>query len=334
MENIRTYLITPFLNVFRFHKFKIFFLLLMVFVFYVVLFPYHLLSGIIESQVSKASRGQVQVSFQDLSLSVFPFGISAKNVSVFTPQMPSPLFIERAYVRPSIADLLRFKTGGVLTAENIWGGDLTFQFSSLGQGTSKNKQSDMIRIVADFSRLNLAQLATWYKAPFSTGGTLSGQVDITLDNKAFEQPNGKFAFKGSKIQLPSTVKVMQMDLLLPEGEFKNLDIKGRMASGQLNLAESTFGVPSDAIYGKVKGTMGLNVVSMGGRLMPRPTEFDFALDLNLDKKSEQKIGTLLSTILLSGKGGKSATVDGGARYLLGIKGFPGSNPNIEPIASF
>lgn len=334
MDNIRTYLITPILNVFKFHKFKIFFLCVMTLIFYILFFPYHQLSGLIENQVGKASRGQLQVSFHDLSLSVIPFGISAKNVSIFTPQMPSPLFIERAYIRPSIGDLLRFKQGGVLTAENIWGGDLTVQFSSLGQGTSKNKDADMIRLVLNFNRINLSQFTTWFKAPFSTGGTLSGQMDLTLDNKAFEQPVGQFAIKGSKIQLPSTVKVMQMDLLLPEGEFKNLDIKGKLASSQLTLAESTFGVQSDAIYGKVKGTMSLNVMSLGGRLVPRPGQFDFSLDLNLDKKSEQKIGTLLSTILLSGKGGKSPTVDGGARYLLGIKGFPGSNPNIEPIASF
>jgi type II secretion system protein N len=334
MDNLRIYFLNPLINVFKFHKFKIFFVFLMTLVFYILFFPYYQLSGLIESQISKASRGQTQVSFNDLSLSLMPFGISAKNVSIFTPQMPSPLFIEKAYIRPSIADLLRFKKGGVLIAENIWGGNLTFQFSDLGQGNSKNKEAGMINLKASFSDINLNKLASWYKAPFNTKGTMSGQFDITLDQKAFEQPIGQFQIKGSKVQLPSSVKVMQMDLLLPEGGFKTIDIKGKLAAGQFNLLESTLGVPSDVIYGKLKGSMGLTFISLGGRLSPRPSQYDFAMDLNLDKKTEQKIGTLLTTVLLNGKGGKSPTVDGGARYLLSVKGYPGSNPNIEPLAIF
>lgn len=334
MENLRTYILTPILNIFKFHKFKIFFVFFLTIVFYVLFFPYHQLSGIIEGQISKASRGQTQVSFSDLSLSIVPFGISANKVSVYTPQMPSPLFIDRAYIRPSIADLLRFKNGGVLKAENIWGGNLTFQFSELGQGNSKNKESQMMRLVADFDGINLNKFATWFKAPFSTSGRLKGKMDLTMDQKGIEQPNGSFEIQGSKVKLPSTVKVMQMDLLLPEGELKTLNFKAKLAAGQLTLQESTLGAPSDVIHGKVKGFMGLSFVPMGGRIAPRPSQYDFSIDLNLDKKTEQKIGTLLTTVLLNGRGGKSPTVDGGSRYLLGIKGFPGSNPNIVPLASF
>lgn len=334
MEGLRTYLITPILNVLRFHKFKIFFVFFLTLIFYILFFPYYQLSGLIEAQISKASRGQTQVSFSDLSLSVIPFGISAQNISIYTPQMPSALFIEKAYIRPSIAALLRFKKGGILTAENIFGGNLTFNFSDLGQGTSKNKESEMVQLTAKFDQIDLGKFASWYKAPFSTGGKLSGNFDFKIDNKAFEQPLGTFQFIGAKVQLPSSIKVMQMDLLLPEGEFKKIDFKGRLANGQLIIAESVFGLPSDVMNGKVKGNMGLAFSSQGGRLTPRPSQYDFSLDLNLDKSTEQKIGTLISTVLLSGKGGKSPTVDGGARYLLNLKGFPGSNPSIEPIASF
>ncbi len=334
MEDLRKYLLQPIINIFKFHKFKIFFVLFLSLIFYVLFFPYHQLSSMIENQVNKASRGQVQISFNNLSLSLIPFGISAENVSLFTPQMPSPLFMEKAYIRPSIGDLLRFKNGGVFTAENIWGGTLTLQFSDLGQGPSKNNQSEMVRLNANFNQINLAKLASWYKAPFSTSGLINGQFNITLDHKAFEQPVGNLNIKGTKVKLPSLIKVMQMDLALPEATWKTMSIQGKLAAGQLNLAESLLGVPSDAIYGKIKGSMGLKFLSLGGRLSPRPSQYDFAVDLNLDKSSEQKIGTLLETVLLNGKGGKASTVDGGARYLLGLKGFPGSNPNIEPLSTF
>ncbi len=334
MEALRTYLINPILNVLKFHKFKIFFVFFLTLIFYIVLFPYYQLSGLIESQISKASRGQTQVSFSDLSLSVIPFGISANNISIFTPQMPSALFIKKAVIRPSIGALLRFKKGGVLQAENIFGGDLILNFSDLGQGTSKNKESEMVQITSQFKNINLNKLATWYKAPFSTSGLLSGNFDFKLDLKAFEQPLGAFQMLGQKVQLPSSIKLGQMDLLLPEGEMKKIDFKGKLANGQLTVLESILGAPSDVINGKVKGSMGLTLVSSGGRLQPRPSQYDYSLDLNLDKKTEQKIGTLLTTVLLNGKGGKSPTVDGGARYLLSIKGFPGSAPNIEPLSSF
>lgn len=334
MEQLRTYLINPILNVFRFHKFKIFFVFFLTLVFYVLFFPYYQLSGLIEAQISKSSRGQTQVSFSDLSLSVIPFGISAENVSIYTPQMPSALSIKKAYIKPSIGALLRFKKGGVLTAEQIFGGDLILNFSDLGQGTSKNKQSEMVNIQAQFSNIDLNKFANWYKAPFSTAGSLSGSFDIKLDNKAFEQPLGNFQFQGKNVKLPSSVKLMGMDLLLPEGGLKKMDLKGRLSNGQLNIPESTFGTATDVIYGKVKGSMGLNFMSSGGRLTPRPSEYDFSLDLNLDKTTEQKIGSLLSMVLSDAKGGKSPTVDGGSRYLLGLKGFPNSPPNIEPISPF
>lgn len=334
MDDLRKYFIQPIINVFKFHKFKIFFVVLMTFIFYVLFFPYHQLSSIIENQISKSSRGALQVSFTDLSLSLFPFGVSAKNVSLFTPQMPSPLLIEKAYIRPSIGDLFKFKQGGVLTAENIWGGSLTVQFSDLGQGNSSNKDSKMVRLNLSFSNLDLGQFANWFKAPFSTAGKISGQLNLTLDQRAFEQPVGNFSIQGRKVKLPSVIKVMQMDFILPEAEWKTVDIKGKLASGQFTLAESTLGAPSDAIYGKFKGSMGLTLVSLGGRLSPRPSQYDFKVDLNLNKLTEQKIGTLLGTVLLNGRGGKAPTVDGGSRYLLGIKGFPGSNPIIEPLATF
>ncbi len=334
MDNLRTYILDPILNIFRFHKFKIFFVLFATIIFYVLFFPYHQLSSLIENQISKSSRGQLQVSFTDLSLSIVPFGISAENVSIFMPSLPSPLFVKKAYIRPSIADLLRFKKGGVLIAENMWGGLLNLQFSDLGQGTSNNKQAQMVRIGARFENIDLNKLANWYKAPFSTAGSISGQINMTLDQKAFEQPEGAFSIQGSNIKLPSTVKVMQMDLVLPSGRWKSLDLKGKIAAGQFTLLESRLGAPSDVINGRIKGNMGLTFRSLGGRLTPRASQYDFSLDLNLDKVSEQKIGTLLSTVLLNGKGGKSPTVDGGARYLLGLKGFPGSSPNIEPLSAF
>ena len=333
MEDLNKYFLQPFLNLFRFHKFKIFFVILLTVIFYIVFFPYHQLSNIIESQVSKASRGQVQVSFSDLSISAFPFGIAAKNVSVFTPELPSPLFIEKVYLRPSIGDLLKFKRGGVLRAENILGGNLTAQLSELGQGTSTNKLSKMFKLNLNLNQINIPKLASWAKAPFSTSGALTGQINVTFDQKAFEQPLAQISLKGSKVKLPSVLKIQGNDLNLPEAEWKTMDIQAKLASGQLTLAESTLGVPSDAIYGKIKGTMALSFVSLGGRITPRPSQYDFALDLNLDKLTEQKIGPI-TTLLLSGKGGKSSTVDGGSRYLLGLKGFPGSSPNIEPLATF
>ncbi len=334
MEGLRTYIINPFLNLFRFHKFKMFFVVVLTLIFFVLFFPYYQLSSLIEAQISKASRGQTQVSFSDLGLSLFPLAITAKDISIYAPQMPSALFIEKAYARPSISALLRFKFGVSVSATNIFGGNLSFNYSELGQGTSKNKESQMFQIDAKLDQIDIIKLASWFKAPFSTGGKLSGSFDFKADNKAFEQPLGAFQFVGQRVQLPSTIKVMNTDLLLPEGEFKKIDLKGRIANGQLTIAESVFGLPSDVVYGKIKGSLGLTFTSMGGRLTPRPSQYDFSLDLNLDKITEQKIGTLITALLLSGKGGKSPTVDGGARYLLNLKGFPGSSPTIEPIASF
>lgn len=334
MDALKNYLITPLLNTFRFHKFKMFFVVFFTFLFYIVFFPYNQLSTFIENQISKSSRGQTQVSFDDLKLSLFPFGVSASDIYVFTPQMPSPLYIKKVYARPSFSDLLRFKTGGVFIAKDLLGGDLQLQISNLGQGTSKNKASKMIQISAELGNLDLAKTSTWFKAPINTGGKLSGDIDLTLDQMAYDQPKGRFNFQGKNILLPGTVKVQNMDLVLPEGQFKKVNVEAKIQDGQLVFQESTLGQPSDVIYGKFKGYIGLNARNLGGRLSVQPTNYEIPLDLNLDKQTEQKIGTLLTTILLNGQGGKSPTVDGGARYLFSVKGYPGSNPSFQPINSF
>ena len=147
-----------------------------------------------------------------------------------------------------------------------------------------------------------------------------------MDLATFKKPEGQFKLTGKKIKLPQTINVMQMDLSLPEGELKKIEVQGFTKNDQLTIKESFIGESTDIIHGKFKGFISFNSQNLGGRFKIRPTEYDFSLDLVLNKEVEKQIGTLLSKIFLRGDEGKSPTVDGGARYILGVQGFPGKPP--------
>ena len=334
MNELKTYIIDPLINILRYHKFKMIFLLFTTFIFYIILFPYYLLTPMIQDQINRGSRGQSQISFEDLGLSFNPLGISAKNIYITSSQTLTPLYIGRAYILPSLVDFLSFKSGFHIMAKDFLGGSLRFYFARLGQGTSKNKKSKMVRLQADFKSVKPQALAEWLKAPLTTGGELSGSFDLDIDLAAFEKPKGQFKLTGEKIKLPKSIKIMQMDLSLPEGELKKLNIQGFTKNDQLTIKESSIGESSDIIHGKFKGLITFRSKGFGGQLKIRPTDYNLSMDLVLSKETEEQVGNLLSKIFLGSQDGKSPTVDGGARYILSVAGFPGKAPEIKPLSSF
>lgn len=334
MDAISKYITQPIINVFKFHKFKVFFLMMSTMAFFVVMFPYGEISEIISAQINKATRNQVQVSFSDLRLSLIPFGISATDMYVLTPQLKTPLYIKKAHISPSILSFLSFKPGGSVKAEDFLGGDVTATLTNLGQGTSKNKNSKMVRLQLNFSRLQLSQTMEFFKIPAQLSGALSGKADIRLDTKAFEQPRGNFSLNGQKIGLPGSISLQGMDLILPEGELKRINVNGELQNGNLKFTEGVLGQPSDVIYGKIRGQMELSTRSVGSSFAFVPGSYNFNFDLNFDKQAEQKLGTMIGTILLNNKGGRSEALDGGARYIFSVSGYPRGMPNFQPLNQF
>lgn len=334
MEDLRKHILQPIINVFKFHKFKIFLVFVMTCVFFIALFPYKEISDIISAQINKATRNQVQVSFEDIGLSFYPFGVSAKNVYISTPGLTTPLFVKRAYISPSILSILSLKPGGSFTAEDIWGGNITATLTNLGQGHSNNKDSKVARIQLSLDKVNMAELLGWMKAPAKISGQISGKADIRLDMMAFEHPRGSFSFNGVRVGLPGVISMQGMDLLLPEGELKRVVFNGQLQNGNLRITEGTLGQPSDVIYGKVKGEMGLTTRKAGAGIAMVPGEYNFSLDLNFNKDAESKLGTMIGTVLLNNKGGRSTTLDGGARYMFSVSGYPRGAPSFQPLNQF
>ncbi|MCO5113879.1 MAG: type II secretion system protein GspN [Bdellovibrionaceae bacterium] len=334
MEDLRTYILQPIINVFKFHKFKIFLVFFFTLIFIVVMFPYREISEIISNQISKATRNQVQMSFEDIGLSLYPFGISAKNVYIATPNLTTPLFVQRVYITPSILSLLSLKPGGSFRAENIWGGNITATLTHQGQGHSNNKDSKVARIELALDKIDVGEVLNWMQAPAKLSGKISGKSDLRLDLMALDHPRGSFNFSGTNVELPSVISMQGMDLMLPEGQFKRLALVGQLQNGKMNLTEGALGQPNDVIYGKVKGQMDLTTRKMGASITFVPGPYDFNFDLNFNKDAESKLGTMIGTVLLNNKGGRSATLDGGARYIFSLSGYPRGVPSFQPLNQF
>lgn len=334
MDELRKYILQPIINVFKFHKFKVFFLFLCTLLFAVLMFPFNEIADIVSAQISKATRNQVQVSFDDLGLSFYPFGISAKDVYILTPRASAPLFIEQAYISPSLLSLLSLKPGGTLTAKNIFGGDIHASLTNLGRGGAQNKDSKLIGLQLNFNSVDFDEVMSWLKSPAKLSGDLSGKVDLRFDMMAYEQPRGEFNINGQNVRLPGSISMQGMDMMLPEGVLKKLVLAGKIQNGDLSLTQGQLGQPNDVIYGKVKGKMALNTRRAGAGIMLVPGAYDFSFDLNFSEDAESKLGTMLGTVLLNNKGGRSETLNGGARYIFSVSGFPNGVPKFLPLNQF
>ena len=112
-------------NLFKYHKKKILLATISATAFFLLLFPYDDLSDFVTSQVSKATNNQVFLSFDEMDFSLVPTpGLEFINVSLDTPVLPT-MKVKQLSAVPSLVKLLTFKLGLNLSAQGLWGGDLS-----------------------------------------------------------------------------------------------------------------------------------------------------------------------------------------------------------------
>lgn len=283
-------------------------------------FPLGDLSDLVTAQVSKMTRNQVYLQFDDLNFSVLPQpGIAFDKLNLQAQSFPT-IKAEQVIVTPSLFSLITQKPAGQVTAMGLMGGKIKASISG-GKKSESGIERQLITLNAE--KLSLAELKTALNLPVS----LKGQISIdstTLADLAFqEQPEMDVLVRIDRFELPpSNLQTAMGPMTLPDLKLSAVQLKGRLAGGRFFIEEGIIGNANDELSGSIKGNIGLQLQNSGGSINPLIGGYDFSLDLKVKKSFEQKSSLFLSFIDQY----KTALPDG-ARYAFKLSA---ANPMMPP----
>jgi type II secretion system protein N len=306
------------------HKFKFIVSALSTVLFLVYLFPFGDLSDLVTTQVAQRTQNQVYLQFDTMELSLFDgFGLSLQKVSVESPQI-SALTAEQLTVSPHLPSLIAQKPGGSLSAQGLWGGEITAKLSA---GDTSEKGTQRHRILIEASQLSLEQVARFAKIPVPLKGKISLTTDALADLTVIEQPEVELEIKINDFVLPPTNIQTPLDAISLSGfKLKEVSLKGRLADGLFIIEQSKIGQTGDEIQGSVKGRIGLQLRNNGGRISPIVGGYNFEVDLTIQKSFQEREKLLLFLVDQHKKpAGPSAD-----RFALKISS---NNPSLPPAIS-
>ncbi len=294
-------------------------------VFLIILFPFSDLSEFISAQIAKATQGKVFLLFDGVNLALSPApGIAFKDVFLDISGLPQ-LHADHFFISPSIAALIQQKPYGTIKIEGLMDGDLKLASSS---GTRSDSGVERQKINLEVQNLKLSELNEALHLPVNVHGNLdlksTTQADLTLT----EQPDAEVNLKISQFELPAAnINTMMGPLTLPELKLKNVELKGRLAGGRLNIEEGRLGQEGDELQGTIKGEIGLTLQSQGSGITPLIGSYNFNIDLQVKKSFQDK-----ATLYLSFLDGYKSALSDGARYAFKINAAgPGLPPNISAL---
>lgn len=319
--------LSQFLQMIRNHKKQIVFAFFSFMFFLVFLFPFEDLSDYITEQIAKNTQNQVFVAFKDLGISIFPLGLSFKEVSVDTPFVPT-LKASTLNLAPSIASFLAFKPGFVANASGLFDGSAKLTYKT---GKSEGDAPPRQLVDLELSKVSVGDLAKFAASPVP----LQGKVDLNLNGEidpTFRiQPTSEFAVQMVPLSIPaSTVPTVLGPLNVPALSFGKINLQGRLVGGELIIEESQIGQAGDSVSGRIKGKFNVTMVRSGANVVPRFGAYQLKLDLNVNREAEKDLGIFLALY------DKFRTLTGsGARYAFQLNGVNMQTPpNAVAYSSF
>ncbi len=329
MSNVIQVILGFIKSIFKFHKLKILLIFTSAILFSVLLFPYSDLADFTTAQVSKLTKNQVFLSFDDMGIGLLPTpSVDLEQVQVETAQI-SGLKVSSLSVSPSIAALLSFKKGVSIAAEGLLKGDLNLVYKE-GDLVKGKKEIRNQNIDADFEKVELSEVEDLYPLPVKLKGRASGELNVKLDPSYTNQPDGKTEIKIKNFIMPSTSVNTQMGPIdIPEIKFSEVKLRGKLSNSSFNIEEVLLGKTSDAIHGKVRGKLTIKIKRFGAKVAPVFGAYNFDISLNISKKKASELFFL--TILDDYK----QNTNKGSRYLFAINGSRfGPTPNMKSTQPF
>ncbi len=273
-------IITPFINVFKFHKKKIGLFLLSVVFFSLLLFHYNDLGDLVSAKVIEATNGSVSVQFEDLGLSFFPFGVKLKNVYVNAPMMPE-LKTDSLAISPTIWGAIVGKPGVKVRLGGIFNGGI---YASL-QFEKKDK-SEFVNIDADWNSLSLKDLLKLQHINLPIKGSIDGEAEnVKVDLKFSQSPSGKLIIKSKGLEMPSTpIATVMGPIELPNLKFSEIAITSTLKDRDLNIETGVIGSTKDDIYANLTGRIGVQINAYPSGMNAQFNNYKLNLELRVKER--------------------------------------------------
>jgi len=317
-------LIQGFFDIFRFHKFKIFFVLLAAAVCGVLFFPYDDLSEVVSAMVAKQTNNQVFLQFDKMGFQILPLpALQVENVVVESSFLP-PLQAASLSLAPSISGFLSFRPGFNAGINEVWSGDIDVELKT-GKKTEQGVATQNIHLEID--DIDLVRANESLDLPLKLQGTLSGESKINLDPSFANQPEGDVLVNIKELRFPSgTVPTQMGPIALPGLSWSNIQMRGRLSGGKVTIERADLGSSTDLLNGTVRGDVEMRLEPRGaGQVGVAWGAYQLVVELNVNAKVERELTYLA---LLSNY--KSA-ISTGSKYKFRISGQRfGLPPSISP----
>lgn len=269
-------------NVFRFHKMKIFAIVVFAFIFVVLLFPYDDISDLATTKIAEASGGALFVQFDNLNLNLgSKLGFRLENVVIESAMLP-PVNAESVILAPWLAGALSARMGGSMDAEGIFKGNLSVDFQE-GDKLKSGIRAQNIEIQA--GRIALPALTDFLRSSNLLSLDLQGLLDlnssISVDPGFETQPHGTIGVKIDSFTFPEqSVAVQQFGQIpIPTLKFSKVSLQGKLNEGRLEIEDLSLGGPKDEVIGKIKGELGLSFRRGPAGVQPVIGASDLRIDL-------------------------------------------------------
>jgi type II secretion system protein N len=316
-----------FLKVLGFHRWRILLFFGLTFLFTFVFFPFGDLNDVISVQISKATQGQIYVTFEDIEVSIFPDpGLSLEKISLETPDI-GPVSVDQLIFLPSISGLIAQKPSGIVKMRGILGGDLDL---AVTPGKRTEAGSETLAVSASGKNLALNRLKTLLQLPVALSGKVALEAKGTVEPTFAEQPDvdlelnlEQFAMPQTDIDPPATGPIT-----LPETKLGKVELKGRLSAGRFNIERANIGTLADELHGTIKGGVSLTLQNRGG-LLAIPGSYNLDVDLTITTAFEPKLRTFPFLMALDQY---KSTVPTGTRYAVKIAApDPQYPPTMSPL---
>ena len=325
-------------TVFKYHKKKILFLIGSTLLCFVLFFPYSDLSDFASAQISRATRNQVNVQFDDIGFGLMPqLGVRMNNVNMDfamgSSKFPN-LKLDSLGVAPNLLKTIfismagKAKLGEAMTmiskvqANGLFEGDINLYLS----GSNKlGSEAKAVELEIDVNDLNLSELTKYTKSAMKTNLKAKGfaklQSKIVFDPVFKEQPDGTYELNIKNLTIPASTQQIPfngvpMALSLPGLKLDKVKLRGKISDRRFEIIEGKIGDVKNDLWGEITGDIILNL-RPGGRL--DPGGYNFVLDLNLKEAMISQLGAMMAIFDgMLGKFKNSTTT--GVRYKVRIKG--------------
>lgn len=286
-----------FLNIFRFHKKKILFLLGSTIFCTIILFPFDDLTDYITLQVTKATQSNVYLQFDGLSFGLMPqLGIKMENVIVESIFAPS-LAIKTLGFAPKLTSLITRRPGGKLKAYGLFSGDATIDF---GPTNELDIDGDEVGVEINLEEIKLKDLSKFLKDSYKFPVTMKGQTN--LDSKLYIDPSFKAQPKGDvrlnieRLEIPSTNLSLGnsgMSMAMPALKLNKVSLIGNINDRKFFIKEGKIGEVKNDLHGEITGDIFIDFLP-GGKL--KKGGYDLKINLNISENLKRQLGTVLSFI--------------------------------------